>query len=143
MNRKNQYLSVSISILLGCGLGYACFNMHEKTHPKDYIYMGQAERCLKLTIKNGRYEPDESVLDLDGGVVSEPNVAGIIGFYILKDIYGSDDILIQTPFIIEKDFYSWIVSGSGDNYPPCQMGGVADIVIDRKTGMVINYSHGK
>ena len=34
---------------------------------------------------------------------------------ILKDIYGYDKIYKQKPFLIEKDFESWTVSGSGED----------------------------
>lgn len=98
---------------------------------------------MKLPVVNGFYKPDSSVLNLEGGVLSDFKVAGEVGFMILKDIYGYDKIYKQKPFLIEKDFESWTVSGSGEDFSPYQLGGVSYIVIDRKTGMVIDFSFEK
>lgn len=138
-----QYILICISILTGCVLGYVSFQIHSHPQSNSYRYVGQATLRLKLQAKNGVFISNKSVMSLDGGAVSDPEVAGIIGISILSDIYGYQNIAKQMPFCIEKDFHSWIISGSGKAFPSNRLGGLALICIDRKTGMVIDYSHGK
>lgn len=128
---------------MGCCFGYVFHIKYDHTQIKAYCYQGLKSCNLKLPVVNGFYKPDSSVLNLEGGVLSDFKVAGEVGFMILKDIYGYDKIYKQKPFLIEKDFESWTVSGSGEDFSPYQLGGVSYIVIDRKTGMVIDFSFEK
>ena len=143
MNGKKHYLFLIISIVVGCCFGYAFHIKYDHTQIRAYCYQGLKSCNLKLPVVNGFYKPDSSVLNLEGGVLSDFKVAGEVGFMILKDIYGYDKIYKQKPFLIEKDFESWTVSGSGEDFSPYQLGGVSYIVIDRKTGMVIDFSFEK
>lgn len=143
MNGKKHYLFLIISIVVGCCFGYAFHIKYDHTQIKAYCYQGLKSCNLKLPVVNGFYKPDSSVWNLEGGVLSDFKVVGEVGFMILKDIYGYDKIYKQKPFLIEKDFESWTVSGSGEDFSPYQLGGVSYIVIDRKTGMVIDFSFEK
>lgn len=98
---------------------------------------------ITITLQHNIKLVKSSVWNLEGGVLSDFKVAGEVGFMILKDIYGYDKIYKQKPFLIEKDFESWTVSVSGEDFSPYQLGGVSYIVIDRKTGMVIDFSFEK
>ena len=80
------------------------------------------------------------------GVVPDSSVAIIIAETVLSKIYGEVQIAKEKPFttILEKCY--WIVYGNlpfkvkpGD----VAFGGVAEIVIRKSNGEVINISHGK
>lgn len=100
---KKHYLFLIISIVVGGCFGYAFHIKYDHTQIKAYCYQGLKSCNLKLPVVNGFYKPDSSVLNLEGGVLSDFKVAGEVGFMILKDIYGYDKIYKQKPFLIEKD----------------------------------------
>ena len=95
MNGKKHYLFLIISIVVGCCFGYAFHIKYDHTQIKAYCYQGLKSCNLKLPVVNGFYKPDSSVLNLEGGVLSDFKVAGEVGFMILKDIYGYDKIYKQ------------------------------------------------
>jgi hypothetical protein len=58
----------------------------------------------------------------------------------LSPIYGKDHIRREEPFHATLDHEVWIVSGS---LPQGWDGGVATIRLNKKTGRIISYIHGK
>jgi hypothetical protein len=86
-----------------------------------------------LTKKHFNYVPPN-------GVVPDSETAGNLAILILSRAYGKDKIEKEKPFTtLFKDGY-WIVYG---DLPDGYIGGVAEIVIRKSNGEIINISHGK
>jgi hypothetical protein len=86
-----------------------------------------------LNKKEFNYRPPD-------GIVPDSSTAIIIAETILSRIYGAEQISKEKPFtaILSKDY--WIVYG---NIPDGFKGGVAEIVIRKSDGQIINIAHGK
>lgn len=75
------------------------------------------------------------------GIIPDSSTAIKVSVVILSKIYGRKRIESEKPFTaILKGGY-WIVYGSLPEHPDVM--GVAEIVIKKKNGEVINVSHGK
>jgi hypothetical protein len=74
------------------------------------------------------------------GYIPDEKTAVRVGEAILSPIYGDDQIRHEEPFHATLNDGVWTVSGS---LPPNSDGGVAVIRLDKKTGAVISYIHGK
>jgi hypothetical protein len=86
-----------------------------------------------LTKKHFNYVPPN-------GVVPDSETAGNWAILVLSKIYGKDTIEKEKPFTaLFKDGY-WIVYGY---LPDGYTGGVAEIVIRKSNGEIMNISHGK
>lgn len=134
---KNVIL-ISIAFVMGCGISLSIFLTKKKAFHTDYIDDGKNSMSISFKPKNGTFLPDSSVLNTQGGVVSTPKVAAEIGISILQDLYGEEVVKEEIPFEVVKDFNTWNLRGTFRKYG---FGGVANIIIDRKTGMVIDFFH--
>jgi hypothetical protein len=74
------------------------------------------------------------------GFIPDEQTAIKVGEAILSPIYGENQIRHEEPFHAILSAGVWTVSGS---LPPNSDGGVAVIRLDKKTGAVISYIHGK
>jgi NTF2 fold immunity protein len=74
------------------------------------------------------------------GFIPDEATAIRVAEAILDPIYGEKQILTERPFHASLNDGIWTVSGS---LPQGWDGGVATIRIDKKTGTVISYIHGK
>lgn len=74
------------------------------------------------------------------GFIPDERTAISVAEAILSPIYGEKQIISERPFHATLNDGIWTVSGS---LPQGWNGGVATIRIDKKTGTVISYIHGK
>ncbi|HOV98329.1 MAG TPA: NTF2 fold immunity protein [Bacteroidota bacterium] len=99
---------------------------------RDYYLNYYLTRVLEK--KEYNYIPTE-------GVIPDSITAVEIAIIILSRVYGKDVIERERPFTaVERNGY-WVVYGSlpRDSF----WGGVAEIVVRKKNGEIINISHGK
>jgi len=73
-------------------------------------------------------------------LVDNPKLAAEIGIAYLSDIYGEDVIKKQYPFNVIEYQNSWLVVGK---LPKGSYGGTGSIVLRRRDGMVIFFTHEK
>ncbi len=74
------------------------------------------------------------------GVVPDSSTAVDMGMLILSKVYGDTLIKSEKPFTAVLSRGYWIVYGNIGNK---MVGGVAEIVLKKGNGQVINISHGK
>jgi len=86
-----------------------------------------------LNKKQHNYKPKE-------GIIPDSITAIKIGEIILSNIYGKDKIIKERPFTALLINEYWIVYGF---LPEGYKGGVAEIIIKKDNGEIINISHGK
>jgi hypothetical protein len=75
------------------------------------------------------------------GFIPDETTAIKVAEAILAPIYGEKQILSERPFHATLTDGAWTVSGSLP--AKWDFGGVATIDLDKKTGAVISYIHGK
>ena len=77
------------------------------------------------------------------GAIPDSETAVKVGILILSTVYGNDAIEKQKPFTaILQDGY-WIIYGNLSHSGKVLVGGVAEMVIRKSNGEIINISHGK
>lgn len=74
------------------------------------------------------------------GFIPDATTAVGVAEIVLMPIYGRDQILRQKPLVAVREGNSWIVTGT---MKPGDVGGVATIVIDKRTGGILRVTHGK
>lgn len=77
-------------------------------------------------------------------MVPDRQTAAIIGYNVLKGIYGEKQIVSENPFhVCLKNDSVWVVEGTLDAAGGDVKGGVAHIEISRRDARVIKYYHGE
>jgi hypothetical protein len=74
------------------------------------------------------------------GFIPDATTAIKVAEAILSPIYGEKQIMSERPFHAALSNGTWTVSGS---LPQGWEGGVVTISIDKQTGKIISYIHGK
>ena len=79
------------------------------------------------------------------GMVPDKQTASLIAEAVLVPIYGKMQIERQTPFSVSLDNDTWRVSGSLPKSRPDEIvaGGVAEVLISKKSGAILGISHGE
>ena len=76
----------------------------------------------------------------ESGYIPDSKTAVAVAEAVLAPIYGQERVLNQRPFSVNEGADQWTVSGSRRRG---ELGGVATIVISKKTGAILRVSHSR
>ena len=76
----------------------------------------------------------------ENGFVPDSATAISIAEAVLIPIYGIEEVMRQRPFSAKQVNLEWIVVGSSK---PNRLGGVATVLIDRRSGKILRVTHSR